>query len=168
MAELKLTIQGKALDCGKCDDALLWVHNPTLLVQNVGVVDPALIDPFIEAEITDLVAVKTGTDCNGVDTYDYVYTLEYDEALLVTPTDLLNECDIRQLCCASCVVKYLQVRVANLEDIIATMQTDIAANTAAIAANAANIATNTTDISTNAGDITALDARVTAHETAYP
>lgn len=167
MAELKLTL-AKQIDCGKCDDVLLWVHNPTLLVQNVGVTDPALINPFLEGSIVDIVAVDTGLVKDCLPVYEYEYTISYDENELVTPANLLTECDIRELCCAGCAIQYLQVRLANLEDIIATMQADIAQNTADIATNTADIATNAADIATNAADITALDGRVTTLEGFHP
>lgn len=160
MAQLKLTID-KKLDCGKCDDVLLWIHNPTLLVQNVGVTDPNLINPFIEASIVDIVAIDTGAkvDCQPV--YHYEYTVEYDENALVTPTSLLTECDVREICCAACAIQYLSIRILDLE-------TRLTALEARVTQNEADIATNAAAIATNAGDITALDGRVTTLEGFHP
>lgn len=124
MAELKLTLDVK-LDCGKCDDVLLWVHNPTLLVQNVGVTDPTLINPFLEGSIVDIQAIDTGAKVGCEIVYHYEYTISYDENELVTPTSLLTECDIRELCCAACAIQFLQIRIANLEALIAAQQVQI-------------------------------------------
>lgn len=156
MAELKLTLDIK-LDCGKCDDVLLWVHNPTLLVQNVGVTDPTLINPFLEGSIVDIKAIDTGAKVGCEIVYHYEYTISYDENDLVTPTSLLTECDIRELCCAACAIQYLQIRLANLEAVIAAMQADIAQNTADIATNATNIGTNDTELADHEARITVLE-----------
>lgn len=97
MTELTLTFTGK-LSCGKCEDVLLWLHNPYKLAINAGVTDTSLLRYLLEAEITEVVEVNT---------QNYQYTVQYDETLLQDPTDLLSECDIRQLCCSGCLIQYV-------------------------------------------------------------
>lgn len=123
MAELALTLNVK-LSCGQCDDILLWIHNPTLLVQNVGVTDPDLINPFIEGDIVGVVCDQQG---------NYVYTVSYDENDLVTPADLLTECDVREICCAGCAIAYLQILINNINDVIAALDARVTANEATLA-----------------------------------
>ena len=103
MAEIKLTFAGK-LSCGKCEDVLLWLHNPTKLAANAGITDPTKQTQLIQGSITDITAVNSS---------NYQYTIEYDENLLLDPNSLLQECDIKQLCCAGCVIQYVDEAVAS-------------------------------------------------------
>ena len=110
--ELTLQFREK-LDCGKCDDVLLWLHDPTRLLKNVGVTDITKLDPFIEASIEDFICVNSSN-------YQYVFT--YDETKLSDPNDALEECDIRRVCCAGCLVNYVNAKLANLS--VSTLQDD--------------------------------------------
>lgn len=101
MTELVLTLSGK-LNCGKCDDVLLWLHNPALLAVNAGVTDPDLQVQLILAEIVDVTMINSA---------NYQYTVEYDETLLADPSTPLVECDIKELCCAGCLVRYVDEKI---------------------------------------------------------
>lgn len=108
MAELKLNFAGK-LSCGKCEEVLLWLHNPTKLAANAGVTDPSQQTQLIPGEITDVVTINSA---------NYQYTVEYDENLLLNPGNLLIECDIKQLCCAGCTIQYVDEAIRSKDNSI--------------------------------------------------
>src|SRR5688572_15641261 len=102
---LELSFSTK-LDCGKCDDVLLELYDPTKIAANTGQTDPTKIYHFIPATIT-------AYSCSGSNLFEY--TVSYDETLLVGSTPL-TECDIKKVCCAGCILKYVQELLANLPE----------------------------------------------------
>lgn len=104
MSETVILKFSQKLDCGKCDDVLIQLHDPTKIAANTGVTDPTKIYHFIPGEITDFT-------CIGKTLFQYSIT--YDETLLTEGT-ILTECDIRKICCAGCFLQYLNEKLANL------------------------------------------------------
>lgn len=102
MATIKLNFASQ-LSCGECEDVLLWLHNPYKLAVNAGVTDTSLLQEFLPASIKDIQELSTT---------NYEYTVQYNESLLLTPANLLTECDIRQVCCAGCIAAYVDNQVA--------------------------------------------------------
>lgn len=76
--------------CKSCDGMILIPHNPAILVA------PAR---YIVANI-----VSGPTDANGV----VRYTLEFDDAVLVNPAQVLPQCDFRA-CCYDCSAKFAEL-----------------------------------------------------------
>lgn len=98
MAEVIVNLTEK-LECDTCNPlVLVKIQNPYKLLVNDGQADPALLRYIFQAEIIEYTMLSGGI---------HRYTLEYDEAILSDPLDLLEEEDIRQVCCSNCLVEYI-------------------------------------------------------------
>lgn len=91
------------LDCGKCDDVLIQLQDPTLILANEGQTDPTKIFHYIPGTITDFTCIGS---------HLFQYSIDYDETLL---TRILTECDVRRVCCAGCLLQYFNEVIANLD-----------------------------------------------------
>lgn len=97
MATVKITI-APPLDCGKCDEVLLWLNNPLLLDANVGL-DPADFRVFLRGKITDVTVISNGIS---------EYTIEYDETLLTDPDGGIEAVEIKEVCCLTCLYEWIR------------------------------------------------------------
>lgn len=97
--EVTVTLQ-KKLDCDVCNPGvLLRIQNPYKLLVNDGQADPALLRYIFEGSITGYTMLTFA---------QHQYVIEYDEALLTDPLNPLEEEDIREVCCAGCIVDYIR------------------------------------------------------------
>lgn len=99
--QLILTFKEK-LNCGACDSVLIKVKNPALLAVNDGL-GPDQQTPFLRGKIIGFQPV-TAPECEGL---NYEYHFEYDDVDLLDPSTPLGECDIERVCCADCVIDYI-------------------------------------------------------------
>lgn len=101
-ATLELEFSSK-LDCGKCDEVLIDLYDPTLIVANTKITDPDQILHSIKGTISDFTCVNN---------HVFKYTITYDDSEV---TRTLTECDVKRICCASCVLPYVEALIARLE-----------------------------------------------------
>lgn len=99
------------LRCGKCDQVLLKLDDPALIAANQGV-PIEQVNPFIRGEIDDYRLVSGAAIGCGCSAHEY--TISYDEQLLLDPSTLLRACDIERVCCADCLIDYVDTIVPSL------------------------------------------------------
>lgn len=88
------------LNCGNCDDVIMQLNDPTLLLENQGApVDE--IKTFVRASIVSF--EKVLLNCQQC----YRYIFSYDDAILLDPLTPLRDCDVDRICCVDCMVAYI-------------------------------------------------------------
>lgn len=82
------------LNCSECDKVIGFLHNPTLTDDGDGLV------------LFDIVSKEVNKSCQ------FVYTLSYDDAVLVNPSVPLKACDLKSTCCHDCIAQYVDAKIA--------------------------------------------------------
>lgn len=103
--EVTVTLE-KKLDCDVCNPGvLLRIQNPYKLLVNDGEADPNLLRYIFEGTILRYTMRSF---------LQHEYVIDYDENILTDPGNPLEAEDIREVCCAGCIVDY--IREMNLGD----------------------------------------------------
>lgn len=90
------------LKCGRCDGVLIQLKDPALLAENDGQpIENAKY--FIRGEVESFQEVRLNQSTELV----YEYTISYESSLLLNPDVELQECDVKKVCCADCVIDYI-------------------------------------------------------------
>lgn len=102
MAIELISILNYRLECGNCADVIIEISAPEKLAANEGIIDQYRLQTYLKAQILSytLVADECGNKY-------YQYTFRYDEAQLLDSQNRVDECDIIRICCADCLVKYI-------------------------------------------------------------
>ena len=79
-----------------CTEVIIHLHNPTLTVDNQG---------LIIGSVSDTIQLASG---------QYKFIIDYDETVLDNPSSSLGQCDVKSICCKDCVTEYVDKRLAQV------------------------------------------------------
>ena len=75
-------------ECSTCDQLIVVLYDPTLTVGGTGVFKADIKEIYVSCK-------------------NYKYKIEFDDSIFVDPDRALRQCDIKSVCCAGCVIDYI-------------------------------------------------------------